>query len=230
MSRYFRQDNDNPNTFIGIILLIVLGVFVGPNLLPDFLSDLSPFIFAGIPCDRLPEAEDLAAHQSIIGRSVEDPLVLDVDSSPINDDNSLIVRVTITNASLGTVPIYYDESQVATNDNGTNGFGIVINPAPISGLVGRQTGNLGSYPEEDIRMLGPRQKCVHSFNFIASPQMVSGGGSVQAYYRMTTAGQQQPQSVGTQPIFLDQGLDILTTGVVFSETVQIPPRGIAPQG
>lgn len=226
MSRYFRRDSDNPNTFIGIILLIVLGVFVGPNLLPEFLSDLSPLIFAGIPCDRLPTAQNLAAHQSIIGRSVQDPLVLEVDASPIGDDGSLTIRVTITNASLGTVPIYYREGDIPTNDNGTNGFGITINPAPLSGTTNRATGNLGSYPEDDIRMLGPRQKCVHSFNFIASPQMVSGGGSTQAFYRMATNGQNQAQSVGTRNIFPDQGLDILVTDVVTSDTIQIPPRQV----
>lgn len=226
MSRYFRSDNDNPNTFIGIILLIVLGVFVGPNLLPEFLSDLSPLIFAGIPCDRLPEAEDLAAHQSIIGRSVQDPLLLEVDASPIGDDGALVIRVTITNASLGTIPIYYNEDDIPTNDNGTNGFGITINPPPLSGATSRLTGNLNSYPEVDIRMLGPRQKCVHSFNFIASPQMVSSGGTAQAFYRMTTNGQQQPQSLNTNTIFPDQGLDILATDVIFSETEQILPRQI----
>lgn len=229
MSRYLRRDNDNPNTFIGIILLIVLGVFVGPNLLPEFLSDLSPYVFAGIPCDRLPEADNLVAYQSVIGRSVEDPLVLEVDSSSIGDDGSLILRLTITNSSLGTIPIVYDIDDIATIDDGSNGFGIIINPAPLSGSVGRQTGNLNSYPEENIKMLGPRQKCVHAFNVIASPQLITNGGTAQAYYRITIAGQNQPPSIGTQNIFPDQGLDILTTGVIFSEVINVQPRSI-PQG
>jgi len=227
VTRYLRRNNDdNPNAFIGIILLIVLGVFVGPNLLPEFLSDLSPLIFAGIPCDRLPEAEDLAAHQSVIGRSVQDPLVLEVDASTIGDDGLLIVRLTVTNASLGTIAIYYNEDDIATNDNGSNGFGIVISPLPISGQVNRQIGNQTSYAEENIRMLGPRQKCVHSFSLIASPQMISNGGTIQGFYRMNTDGQNQQQSIGTRTIFPDQGLGILSTGSVFSETKQIPPRAI----
>lgn len=231
MSRYLRRDDDNPNTFIGIILLIVLGVFVGPNLLPEFVSDLSPLLFAGVPCQRLPEASDLAAHQSIIGRSVEDPLLIEVDANGIGDDGLLVVRLTITNESLGTIAIYYNEDDIPTSDNGTNGFGIVISPAPISGGVGRQTGNLTSYPENDIRMLGPRQKCVHSYTMIAAPQMVSGGGTVQGFYRMTVNGDHQPQSPNTATIYADQGLGILTGGVVLSEVVQIPPRPISqPQG
>jgi len=229
VTRYLRRDNDNPNTFIGIILLIVLGVFVGPNLLPEFLSDLSPYIFAGIPCERLPNAENLTAHQSVIGRSVQDPLVLEVDSSNIGDDNSLVLRLTITNSSLGTVPIVYNENDIATVDDGSNGFGIIINPAPVTGLVGRQTGNLGSYPETSIKMLGPRQKCVHSFELIASGPMTTNGGTAQAYYRMNVAGQNQPPSIGTQNIYPDQGLDILTTNVIFSEVATIPRRSL-PQG
>jgi hypothetical protein len=229
VSRYLRRDDDNPNTFIGIILLIVLGVFVGPNLLPEFLSDLSPYIFAGIPCSRLPEAEDLTAHQSIIGRSVEDPLVLEVDSSDIGDDNSLILRLTITNSSLGTVPIVYTENDIATTDDGSNGFGIIINPAPVNGVFGRQTGGVNSYQETNIKMLGPRQKCVHSFNLVASGPMTSNGGTAQAYYRMNVAGQNQPPSSGTPTIYPDQGLNFLTTGVVFSEVVTIPRRAL-PQG
>jgi len=226
VTRFLRRDDDNPNAFIGIILLIVLGVFVGPNLLPEFVSDLSPYFYSGIPCARLPQAEDLAAHQSVIGRSVEDPLTIEVNATDIGDDGSLVVRFTVTNSSLGTVPIYYDGEDVAvlTADDNTNGFGIVINPAPNSGLQNRQTGNLGSYPEVDIKMLGPRQRCDHSVQITASPQMVTNGGTVLAYYRMNTAGTQQPQDTGTRNIFPDQGLNILSTGVVFSELVEIPPR------
>jgi len=224
VSRYLRRDNDNPNTFIGIILLIVLGVFVGPNLLPEFLSDLSPYIFAGIPCSRLPSAENLTAHQSVIGRAVQDPLVLEVDSSNIGDDNSVVLRLTITNSSLGTVPIVYVANDIATTDDGSVGFGIIINPAPVNGVVGRQTGALNSYPETSIKMLGPRQKCVHSFQLTASGPMTTNGGTAQAYYRINTSGQNQPPSIGTQNIYPDQGLDILTTGVIFSDVATIPRR------
>lgn len=226
MNRILRRDDDNPNAFIGIILLIVLGVFVGPNLLPEFVSDLSPYLYAGIPCGRLPQADNLAAHQSVIGRSVEDPLTLEVSATDIGDDGILAVRLTITNSSLGTVPIYYDEENVAvvTADDNSNGFGIIINPAPNAGLRGRVTGNLGSYPESDIRMLGPRQRCDHSVQITASPAMITNGGTILGYYRMNTAGSQQAQDTGTRNIFPDQGLNILSTGVVFSEVIEIPPR------
>ena len=229
MTRYFRRNNDNPNTFIGLILLIVLGVFVGPNLLPEFLSDLSPYIYAGVPCSRLPSALGLTAHQSIIGRQVEDPITLDLEPSPISQDNILVIRLTITNTSLGTIPIVYNPDDVPTLDDNSNGFGIVLNPAPANGGVGRLQTGLTGYPESEIRLLGPRQKCVHSFQIQASGGMISNGGTAQAYYRMTIAGENQTQRPGTRNIFPDQGLNILLTGVVRSPVITIPPRSTAPQ-
>lgn len=226
MNRILRREDDNPNTFIGIILLIVLGVFVGPNLLPKFVSDLSPYLYTGIPCGRLPQAENLAAHQSIIGRSLQDPLRLEVSSTRIGDDGRIVIRMTVINESLGTVPIYYDSDNVAVVaiDDNVNGFGIIVNPAPNFGLQPRQTGNLNSYPENDIRMMGPRQRCEHSVSVTASPAMITNGGSITAYYRMNTAGAQQLQSINTRNIYPDQGLDILSRGVVFSEVQEIAPR------
>lgn len=229
MARYFRRNNDNPNTFIGLILLIVLGVFVGPNLLPEFLSDLSPFIYAGVPCSRLPAAQNLAAHQSIIGRQVEDPIKLDLEPSGISQDGILILRLTITNTSLGTIPIVYNVDDVITTDDNSNGFGVVISPAPANGGVGRRQTGLSGYPESDVRLLGPRQKCVHSFQIQASGGMISSGGTAQAYYRMSIAGQNQTQRPGTRNIFPDQGLDILLIDVVRSPVTTIAPRVIVSQ-
>ena len=51
--------------------------------------------------------------------------------------------------------------------------------------------------------------------------MIDDGGSARAYYRMSVAGTQQPQTEGTRAIYPDQGLDIMTEGVVFSEPVEI---------
>jgi hypothetical protein len=73
-------------------------------------------------------------------------------------------------------------------------------------------------------MLGPRQRCEHSINVTASPAMITNGGSITAYYRMNTAGAQQLQSINTRNIYPDQGLDILSRGVVFSEVQEVAPR------
>ncbi len=226
MTSAMQPDGSNPNTAIGIILLIVLGVFVVPNLLPEFVSGLSPYLFAGLPCGRLRAAKDLAAHQSAIGRAVQDPLTLEVAATDIGDEGTFLIRLTVANLSLGTVPIVFQEDDVAlsASDDPSNGFGMIINPPPSSGLRPRQNVNPTSYSEADVRMLGPRQKCNHSLSVMASPQLIAEGGTVRAYYRMNIAGAHQPQSQGTRLIYADQGLDILTEDLLLSEPAKIKPR------
>ena len=223
MTEASQDDVNNPNPFIGIILLIVLVVFVLPDRLPQFVSDLSPYFFAGTPCARLPAARELAAHQSVIGRLVQDPLRLDVAPATLGDDGSFLVRLTVTNASMGTVPIVFQEDNfvVAETQASSDGFGFVVSPAPAEGLNGREDSNLSGFAESDIRLLGPRQRCVHSVEWVASPQMIDGGGTVRAYYQMSIAGDQQPQSDSTRNIYPDQGLDILSKGVLYSEEIEI---------
>ena len=213
----------NPNPFIGVILLIVLLVFVLPGRLPQFIADLSPYFFGGIPCSRLPAARDLAAHQSVIGRSVEDPLQLAVAPSKPDPNGALLVRLTVTNLSLGALPIVFqaDNIVVAASDDGGNGFGFIVEPAPAAGLRGRQAPDPAGYTEPDIRLLGPRQRCAHALDLIASQDMIDNGGRIRAYYRMTVAGEHQTRDEGARSIYADQGLDFLSEGVLFSESVEI---------
>ena len=222
----FRLDRNNPNAFIGIILLVVLAIFVLPDRLPQFISDLSPYLFAGVPCGRLPAARNLAAHQSVLGRLAQDPLLLEVAGGEIDDEDKLVIRLSVTNASLGTVPIAYQEDNfvVVEEDDLTDGFGIIIQPAPEEGARARTGPNPETYAEADIRLLGPRQNCVHTTELTASADMITDGGIVRAYYRMSVAGTQQEQSEGIREIYSDQGLDILSEGVVYSEEVEIAPR------
>lgn len=221
-----KLDRNNPNAFIGIVLLVVLFVFVLPDRLPGSIAGLSPQLFAGIPCARLPAAKDLAAHQSILGRQAQDPLQLKLAAGDIHNDGELVMRLSVANISLGTVPIVFqaDNFVVADADDDTDGFGLIIQPAPEEGLLARANPNPATYDEGDIRLLGPRQTCVHSIELAASAAMVSDGGSASAWYRMRAAGEQQPQSEGVREVFPDQGLDILSEGVVFSEEVDIAPR------
>lgn len=218
-----RLDRNNPNAFIGIILLIALVVFVLPERLPAFLADLSPRFFGGIPCARLPAAAGLAAHQSILGRQARDPLRLALKAGGINGEGALMLRLSVTNISLGAVPVVFQEDNIAVADadDETDGFGIVI--APASGLRERADPNPASYDEGDIRLLGPRQTCVHSLELVAAPDMIADGGRARAYYRMRVAGALQRGSGGRQ-IYADQGLDILSDGVVFSPEIEIPPQ------
>ncbi len=218
-----QADGANPNPFIGLVLLIVLVIFVLPDRLPQFLSDLSPYLFSGIPCARLPAALDLAAHQSVIGRVVQDPLRLELSSTAIADDGGLQLRLTVINTSLGAVPIIFQDDNFAVieTDDETDGFGIIIEPAPAAGLREREELNPETYDEGDVRLLGPRQRCVHSLELRASQAMIDDGGSARAYYRMSVAGTQQPQNEATRAIYPDQGLDFLSESVVFSDPVAI---------
>lgn len=221
-----RLDRDNPNAFIGIILIVALVVFVLPDRLPAFFAELAPNLFAGIPCARLPAAKDLAAHQSILARQTQDPLQLALSASELDKDGALTLRLTVTNLSLGLAPIVFqpDNMEIAEADQGADGFGISVKPAPAKGGSSRQNPNPTSYSESDIRLLGPRQSCLHAMELVASSKMVAAGGTVRARYRMTIAGAQQPQSDGVQAIFQDQGLDILSEGVVYSKEIAIAPH------
>lgn len=221
-----RLDRNNPNAFIGIVLLVVLVVFVLPDRLPGSIAGLSPQLFGGIPCARLPAAKNLAAHQSILGRQAQDPLQLNLTAGDISGEGELVMRLSVANISLGTVPIVFQEDNfvVAVADDDSDGFGLIVQPAPDVGLLARANPNSATYAESDIRLLGPRQTCVHSLELVASAAMISEGGTASAWYRMRAAGEQQPQSEGVREIFPDQGLDILTEGVVFSEEVVIAPR------
>ena len=113
-----KLDRNNPNAFIGIVLLVVLVVFVLPDRLPGSIAGLSPQLFSGIPCARLPAAKDLAAHQSILGRQAQDPLQLKLTAGDINNDGELVMRLFISNHSLGTVPIVFQEDNFVVADSG----------------------------------------------------------------------------------------------------------------
>ena len=226
MNHILRGDGSNPNPLIGIVLLIVLIVFVLPDRLPQFLSDLSPYLFSGLPCGRLPAARDLAAHQSVIGRSARDPLRLELAASPIAGDGSLQLRLTVQNLSLGTVPILFREDDIAVSasEPTSDGFAVIVKPAGSAPAPDLQADDAGGFAESDIRLLGPRQRCAHSLPLIASSAIISGGGVAEAVYRMSSAGQPQPQSDGISQIYGDQGLDLLTDGIARSPLVEIKPR------
>jgi hypothetical protein len=219
----FRR-SENPNAIAAIFLLVLLAVFAGPNTLPRLLSNVLPFADEGAPCEWLRTAEDLAEHQSLIGRAVANPMALTVKVSPLptTPDGQLVITITVINQSIGTVPILYNKDRVLVGDNGTSGLGIVFNP-PNSKTTGATRQDAASYLESDIRLLGPRQRCTHKIAFPANqidPNLLSGTAGVTAYYRNNNRGQVAPAPGGlATPIFSDQGL---WTGFVQSEPVVIP--------
>jgi hypothetical protein len=218
----------NTNALVGIFLLVLLAVFAGPSMLPRIISSILPTADESIPCEWLRTGEDRAEHQSLIGRSATSPISLRVRTSalPRTAEERLVISIVITNDSIGTVTIYYNPRQVRLGDDGsTSGLGVVFNSnAPLP------TGPLGQgnspYPESDIRLLGPRQSCVHRMEFAANQfpdaSIGTGNATVKAYYRNTFRGVSQAVSAQATPIFADQGLWV---GKAESDAVLIPFAG-----
>src|SRR5262245_33684649 len=128
--QYYRNSN-NPNLLIGITLLLMLAVLIGPNTLPRFLSRAVPGVFdEGVPCDWLRQGIDRANHQSLIGRAADSPLAVEVKASPLpaTPDGVLTIKIIVRNDSLGAVPFIYDPNAVIVGDNGTSGLGIIFTP------------------------------------------------------------------------------------------------------
>lgn len=227
--RYFRRRGDSSNTIVGIVIIVVLLVFVGPNLFPSLIARTLPFVDESIPCNRLRNAQGRAYHQSLIGVSSNDPILLRVQPDPIppTNEGAWIVRIIIQNTTIGTVPIVYEENGVIIGDQtNSSGFGLIFTP-PVSLNTGgqRNTANVTSFPEQSIRLLGPRQRCIHRVVFSAAQIdniLRSGQGTVRAYYRITSAGVTQQTNPQATPIFNSQGLDIITSGFIQSDPVQIP--------
>lgn len=223
--RLLRNTNSS-SLLVGVILLLLLLVFAGPNNLPRFVSGIFPQFYEGVPCSWLRTADDRANHQSLLGRSAENPLTIRVAPTTITRDpaGSFFVQIIITNESLGTVAIVYNPTQVLVGDNNSSGMGLIFNPS-TSLAAGLNRQDATTIPETSIRLLGPRQRCVHTVEFpngnvLVDPSLVSGTASVTAYYRGATRGQVVPAAgIVATPIYPDQGL---WTGYITSAPVTIP--------
>ena len=213
---------ENPNALAGIALLILLAVFAGPTVFPEVIKNTFSFINAteGPPCYTLRDGEGRTNHQSLIGRAVsienDSPISLSVRTGGTNNNGELKITIVVSNNTLGTVPILVTEGQLITDPNQPlNGFGVVVNSTAAVPNIGE---NINSYPENRIRLMGPRQICVHEVDVPAnqvSPNIVEANSTIKAFYRNTTRGVAIPND--TRPtIYSDQGL---WTGVVESPVV-----------
>lgn len=218
------RSRDNRQVITGLFLLVLLASFAGSNALPNFLSELVPWFDESIPCGWLKTGDNRAQHQSLIGRSTSNPLALEVRSSPIPNtpEGSLVITITVINRTIGTVPIVYNPQQVIVGDNNTSGLGLIFSPqTALSTGANRQTDG-ATIAETNIRLLGPRQRCVHKVEFPASQigsTLATGTATVVAYYRNNTRGQIVTAQQGGQVIFPDQGL---WTGIITTDPVFIP--------
>jgi hypothetical protein len=228
--RLLRRSGGGSSFLVGVILLLLLLVFAAPSNLPRFVSTFFPQFYEGVPCSWLRTAEDRGNHQSLLGRSAEAPLTLRVAATTISRDPAGVfyINIIVTNESLGTVGLVYDPTQVIVGDNNTSGLGLIFTP-PVALPIGSSRQDSTTVPEEDIRLLGPRQRCVHTVeipntNVLLDTTLTSGTANVRAYYRNNVRGQVLPTpGIAATPIFNDQGL---WTGLVTSDAATI---SIAPQ-
>jgi len=221
---FLRRDGDTSNTVFGVILLVMLLVFVGPNVLPRLLSRTFAFVDEGAPCTRLRTASDRGLHQSLIGRSARDPIDMGIQVEPVPNDgiSPWIVRIVIVNNTIGTVPFVFAENQVLpVDDNTTSGVGLIFNPPANINLGTIRPQGASTFSNDNIRLLGPRQRCVHRVEIPANQlgSIQPGVTTVRSYYRITTPGNVLTTATA---VFPDQGLALLTNNVAFSEEVTVP--------
>lgn len=222
MSRFFRRsDNNNPNTMIGLFLLLVLAIFAGPNAIPRILNDALPGLFDQlVSCGRLRQPDNRGAHQSLIARIVssqEIPISVEVDPDDIpsanTPDGMFTIRILVINETIGTIPIIFPGAVLQPGDNpALSGVGLVFNstapvarPAAIPALV----------PESNIRLLGPRQRCVERWSIPVTQlgtQGITANSTVKAFYRNNSPGN------ASGPIYSDMGLWV---GAVDSDVVAL---------
>jgi hypothetical protein len=232
LTGYFRRVRDSSNAVVGIIMLLLLLVFVGPNVVPNLLARTFPFVYEGAPCAWLRTANNRAAHQSLIGRAARDPLTVRVTAGPVptTADGVLKITITIINNTIGTVPIVYDANEVIIGDDGSSGVGLLFDRPTSMQLGIRQTAGLATFPEAKIKLLGPRQRCVHTIEIPygrMDPSLLTAAQTpIRAYYRITTAGAAQSINPSEPFIFPDQGLALFTDGYAVSEPFIIVPPPI----
>lgn len=224
----FRRGGDNRNVLVGLMMIVAL-LFFAPRYLPNLVVNFFPELYEGVPCDRLRIASDRANHQSLLGRSAAEPISLTVRASAVPTDGAgfLYITIAVTNNTVGTVPFVYDPARVIVGDNNTSGLGLIFNPGN-SLSSGLPRSDSGTIPESSIRLLAPRQRCLHTIEFPAGnvlpdPNLTSGGAEVVAYYRNNVNGPITTSPIPqATPIFRDQGM---WTGIVRSAPATIPRVG-----
>lgn len=215
------RNTRNPNGVAAVFLLVLLAIFAGPDVLPRLIDGI-PFVDEGVACDDLRLGDDRDQHQSLLGRAAssrfEPPIDLTIESTAITQGGTgqVIVTIGISNETLGTIPLLITEDSVLVNEgNGQAGLGVAFNN--LGTIANSSTGN----PASEVRLLGPRQRCVHRVSFQVNQlpgAFQTGTGTIIAYYRNNTPGT-TVQSGPRAPVFNDLGL---WTGVIISDPFTVP--------
>lgn len=236
MQSLISRRGDNSNRIIGWFILLLLAVFTVPRLVPSLLSNTITIVDQAPPCDQVRTANNRAVHQSLIGRTAEDPLQLFIETSsmPVQSGQNLVITLTVFNNSIGTVPFIYEPDQILIGDDpNSSGIGIIFDPPSqlSTGINSRRNAGAGTYPESSIRLLGPQQRCLIRLSFTYEQTLQTNIGTVpttvRGYYRITSAGATQSPPPGQTQIFSDQGLAVIRGGILQSPAVPIPLRATA---
>ena len=207
----FLNRRENPNAIAGLFLLILLAVFAGPTVLPQLIANTIPFVDEGVPCSRLRDGSLRAVQQSLIGRAVSNdpsnpPIRLRVRTGSIAPDSTITIMMIVINETLGTVPILVtDDTLILNTQEARNGLGVVFGQTTVP-QGGGEAG--GTYAPNRIRLLGPRQLCVHRVRVPLSQipnssALVAENVTATAFYRNNNPGS---LAVTGTTLFPDQGL------------------------
>ena len=145
-----------------------------------------------------------------------------METNTVSSDQTadFVITITVVNNTVGIVPFIIPDGDtvVVGTTTGENGLGVIFNgEQPITAST-----QVGSYPEEQIHLLGPRQRCVHRVTFtvgqlVLIDQSIGAGGQIRAFYRNSSVG--IIPAGNPQQVYADQGLWV---GIIESEAFQIP--------
>ncbi|GIK29171.1 MAG: hypothetical protein J5J04_15520 [Anaerolineae bacterium] len=215
MNQFYRSRRGS--TAFGVLLIVVLFVLAGQNTFSDlfanFLVDLRP------SCENARGVTAREAHQSLIARAVSQRrspfrVELEIGAYPTTPEEALVVRIILTNTSMGTIPFLLSGG-VAVNNPAIDGFGLLTTTAQVTAPASTNA----PIPESNIRLLVPLQTCVQYLTLSVSDLQTFGinpGSVLRAYYRNGATGLIQTSNPG---IFADHGL---WTGVVESASEAVP--------
>lgn len=224
------SDRDRPIGGAVTVILLVVVLFVGFNVLPNFLGRWFPQLYQATPCENLRVSTNRANHQSLIGIAADNPIALSVNPSslPTTADGFFTVKITVTNTSTGTIPIIINPLGITVSGGANQGLGLLFNP-PNSLQSVVPSGQVA--PADGIHILGPRQSCVQMVQFpagnvLVDPNIQAGRTTVQATYRNSSPGPViPPANTLATPIFTNAGLWV---GSVESPAVVIPVSSASP--
>ncbi len=213
--------------WFGVVILAGVFLILAPNSLPQWFATILG-VADGVPCQWLRQAPDLRVRQSILAGVPIEPLELAVRGEPFPTDSqsNWSMKILVRNRTAGTQPILYQPERVLVGDDPTtSGFGIIFRPGlPLQNYASREPRT--TYGIEEIRMLGPRQRCYIQLDFPAAAAQVDAetarAATMQAYYRILHSGTHPEKTAETPTLFPNQGLRANAGGIGVILSKQIP--------